>query len=125
MFRGLLLVLTAIVIAATSARAETSVADFYRNKSIDVYVGLSAGGVYDLNARLLSRFMGRHIPGNPTLVPRNMTARQAFACKLALPSRPKRWVRLRHVRARHRVQPLARSDRGADRGDKIQLAGQH
>ena len=64
---------SAIVIAATSARAETSVADFYRNKSIDVYVGLSAGGVYDLNARLLSRFMGRHIPGNPTLVPRNMT----------------------------------------------------
>ena len=31
------------------------------------------GGVYDVNARLLSRFMGRHIPGNPTLVPRQMT----------------------------------------------------
>jgi tripartite-type tricarboxylate transporter receptor subunit TctC len=73
MFRGALLALTASLIAATSAKAETPVADFYRNKNIDVYVGLSAGGVYDLNARLLSRFMGRHIPGNPTLVPRNMT----------------------------------------------------
>jgi tripartite-type tricarboxylate transporter receptor subunit TctC len=73
MFRVVLLALTASAIATASASAQTSVADFYRNKSIDVYVGFSVGGVYDLNARLLSRFMGRHIPGNPTLVPRNMT----------------------------------------------------
>jgi tripartite-type tricarboxylate transporter receptor subunit TctC len=73
MFRVVLFALTASVIATASASAQTSVADFYRNKSIDVYVGFSVGGVYDLNARLLSRFMGRHIPGNPTLVPRNMT----------------------------------------------------
>jgi tripartite-type tricarboxylate transporter receptor subunit TctC len=56
-----------------SANAQTSVADFYRNKSIDVYIGFSVGGVYDINARVLSRHMGRHIPGNPTLVPRQMT----------------------------------------------------
>jgi tripartite-type tricarboxylate transporter receptor subunit TctC len=73
MFRGAVWALTASAIAVASARAETPVAEFYKNKNIDVYVGLSAGGVYDLNARLLSRFMGRHIPGNPTLVPRNMT----------------------------------------------------
>jgi tripartite-type tricarboxylate transporter receptor subunit TctC len=73
MFRVGLLALTASAITIASASAQTSVADFYRNKSIDVYVGFSVGGVYDLNARLLSRFMGRHIPGNPTLVPRNMT----------------------------------------------------
>ena len=72
MFRVVLLAVTASAIATASASAQTSVADFYRNKSIDVYVGFSVGGVYDINARLLSRFMGRHIPGNPTLVPRNM-----------------------------------------------------
>jgi tripartite-type tricarboxylate transporter receptor subunit TctC len=72
MFRGALLALTVSAIATASASAETSVADFYRKKSIDVYIGLSAGGLYDINARLLSRFMGRYIPGNPTLVPRNM-----------------------------------------------------
>ena len=72
MFRVVLLALTASAITTASASAQTSVADFYRNKSIDVYVGFSVGGVYDLNARLLSRFMGRHIPGNPSLVPRNM-----------------------------------------------------
>jgi tripartite-type tricarboxylate transporter receptor subunit TctC len=72
MFRVALLVVTASAVAVTSASAQMSVADFYRNKNIDVYVGLSVGGVYDINARLLSRFMGRHIPGNPTLVTRNM-----------------------------------------------------
>jgi tripartite-type tricarboxylate transporter receptor subunit TctC len=72
MVRRALFALSAIALATVSAKAQTSVADFYRNKSIDVYIGLSAGGLYDLNARLLSRFMGRYIPGNPTLVPRNM-----------------------------------------------------
>jgi tripartite-type tricarboxylate transporter receptor subunit TctC len=67
-----LFALAVIAFAAGSARAETSAADFYRNKSVDVYVGFSSGGVYDLTARLLARLMGRHIPGNPSLVPRNM-----------------------------------------------------
>jgi tripartite-type tricarboxylate transporter receptor subunit TctC len=72
MLRRALFALSAFVLATVSAKAETSVAEFYRNKSIDVYIGLSAGGLYDITARQLSRFMGRHIPGNPTLVPRNM-----------------------------------------------------
>ena len=73
MFRAALLALTASAITTASASAQTSVADFYKNKNIDVYIGFSVGGVYDINARLLSRFMGRYIPGNPTLVPRHMT----------------------------------------------------
>jgi tripartite-type tricarboxylate transporter receptor subunit TctC len=64
--------LAAGAIAAAPASAQTSVADFYRGKNIDVYIGLSVGGLYDINARTLARFMGRHIPGNPSLVPRNM-----------------------------------------------------
>jgi tripartite-type tricarboxylate transporter receptor subunit TctC len=72
MFRAALLALTAGAITAASASAQTSVADFYKNKNIDVYIGFSVGGVYDINARLLSRFMGRHIPGNPNLIPRQM-----------------------------------------------------
>ena len=73
MLRAALLAFSVGVVAPASAKAEISVADFYRNKSIDVYIGFSVGGLYDINARLLSRFMGRHIPGNPTFVPRNMT----------------------------------------------------
>ena len=55
-----------------SARAQSSVADFYRGRTIDIYSGLSVGGVYDISARLLARFMGKYIPGNPTFVPHNM-----------------------------------------------------
>ena len=61
------------LIAAAPARAQSPVADFYKGRNIDVYIGLSAGGVYDITARLLARQMGKYIPGNPNLVPRNMT----------------------------------------------------
>lgn len=73
MLRAISLALAVGIVAAASANAQTSVADFYRNRNIDVYIGFSVGGVYDINARLLSRYMGRYIPGNPTLIPRQMT----------------------------------------------------
>lgn len=66
------LVVAAMVIAITSANAQ-SPAEFYKGKNIDLYVGYSAGGGYDLYARTLARHMGKHIPGNPTIVPKNMT----------------------------------------------------
>lgn len=47
-------------------------ADFYKGKTITIYVGLSAGGGYDTNARLVGRHIGKYIPGNPTVVIRNM-----------------------------------------------------
>jgi tripartite-type tricarboxylate transporter receptor subunit TctC len=47
-------------------------ASFYKGKTIDLYVGYSAGGGYDVYARALARYMGRFIPGNPTIVPKNM-----------------------------------------------------
>jgi len=46
--------------------------DFYSGKSIQVLIGFSAGGGYDIYARTLARHMGRHIPGNPRLLPQNM-----------------------------------------------------
>jgi tripartite-type tricarboxylate transporter receptor subunit TctC len=60
-----------LVLATAAARAD-SVADFYRGKTVEVYVGYSTGGGYDIYARTLARHMGRFIPGNPTLVPKNM-----------------------------------------------------
>jgi tripartite-type tricarboxylate transporter receptor subunit TctC len=72
-FRAAVLALVGSSLTASSVVAETPVANFYKNKNIDVYIGFSVGGVYDVNARLLSRFMGRHIPGNPTFIPRQMT----------------------------------------------------
>jgi len=51
-------------------RAQT-VADFYRGKTVTLTVGYSSGGGYDTYARILARHMGRHIPGNPTIVVQN------------------------------------------------------
>ena len=49
-----------------------SVEGFYRGKKIDLIIGYSSGGTYDLYARLVARHLGNYIPGNPTIVPRNM-----------------------------------------------------
>jgi tripartite-type tricarboxylate transporter receptor subunit TctC len=56
---------------AVSARAQ-DVANFYRGKTVRIIVGFSSGGGYDQYGRLLARYMGRHIPGNPTIVVQNM-----------------------------------------------------
>src|ERR1700692_1850241 len=60
------------MLLAASAAAAQSAGDFYRNRNVDLYVGYSPGGAYDLYARVIGRHMGAHIPGNPTLIPRNM-----------------------------------------------------
>ncbi|MGH6767999.1 MAG: Bug family tripartite tricarboxylate transporter substrate binding protein [Xanthobacteraceae bacterium] len=74
-FTGRFFVAAAILALATPASsivAADPVEDFYRGKSINMIIATSPGGDYDRRARLLSRHMGRHIPGNPTIVPRNM-----------------------------------------------------
>ena len=46
--------------------------DLYKGRNVDLYIGYSAGGGYDLYARAVARYIGRHLPGNPTITPRNM-----------------------------------------------------
>lgn len=53
------------------ARAQ-DVESFYKGKTIRLLIGFGPGGGYDLYARAVARHMGRHIPGNPTIVPQNM-----------------------------------------------------
>ncbi len=60
-------------VAATSAAAQDSVANFYRGKTVQMIVGTSPGGGYDLYARLVARTIGKYIPGNPTVVTSNMS----------------------------------------------------
>ena len=61
----------AVLIVAPDLRADP-VADFYRGKTIRVIIGYGPGGGYDIYGRLAAEFLGRHIPGNPTIVPVNM-----------------------------------------------------
>jgi tripartite-type tricarboxylate transporter receptor subunit TctC len=67
---GALLVL-ALACAAGPAFAD-SVADFYKGKTINLVVGLPAGGGYDVYGRVIARHIGDHIPGNPGVVVQNM-----------------------------------------------------
>jgi tripartite-type tricarboxylate transporter receptor subunit TctC len=60
-----------MAITTHSVRADP-VADFYRGKQVSLVIGTSPGNDYDFRARLIARHMGRHIPGEPMLVPRNM-----------------------------------------------------
>jgi len=58
--------------AGVATTAADPVADFYTGKTVRVLVGFGPGGGYDLYARALSRHLGRHIPGQPTIVAQNM-----------------------------------------------------
>jgi tripartite-type tricarboxylate transporter receptor subunit TctC len=63
-----------LIAGATPCAAQPDpVADFYRGKTVNVYIGVGVGGEYDLQARLVAKYIGRHIPGNPNVVPQNMT----------------------------------------------------
>src|SRR5262249_24415704 len=54
------------------ARAADAVADFYTGKTVRVLVGFAPGGGYDLYARTLARYLGKYIPGEPTVLVQNM-----------------------------------------------------
>jgi len=57
---------------AQSAQSSQSAEEFYRGRTITILVGFTAGGGYDLYARLLGRHMGRYLPGNPSVIVQNM-----------------------------------------------------
>jgi tripartite-type tricarboxylate transporter receptor subunit TctC len=61
-----------LALAPPSVAYAQSPADFYKGKNVDLYIGYSAGGGYDVYARALARHMGRFIPGNPTILAKNM-----------------------------------------------------
>ena len=52
----------------------------FRGKTISVYIGFGPGGTYDYYARLVARFLGPHIPGNPAVVAVQMPGAGSFTC---------------------------------------------
>src|SRR5262245_40317534 len=67
------LILAVTIFAAVSqgAQAQTP-AEFFKGKQVSLYIGFSPGGTYDLYGRVVARHLGKHIPGNPVVVPKNM-----------------------------------------------------
>ena len=69
---GIIAVSLSLTGAAFAAPATAQEQNFYRGKTIRVIIGYGTGGGYDTYGRLIARYIGRHIPGNPTVVPQNM-----------------------------------------------------
>ena len=61
----------ALSLSGSSALAQGA-DDFFKGKTVTVYIGFSPGGTYDLFGRMVSRYIGKHIPGQPTVVASNM-----------------------------------------------------
>ena len=70
-FRAGIMAALGVSVAAVAAHADP-VADFYRGKTLNLIIGTSSGNDYDFRGRLLARYLGRHLPGEPTIIPQNM-----------------------------------------------------
>src|SRR5882724_5905357 len=68
----LLALITGALLASAESAAAQSVEQFYRGRTINFLVASAPGGINDLTARLMSRHLGNHIPGRPTLVVQNL-----------------------------------------------------
>jgi tripartite-type tricarboxylate transporter receptor subunit TctC len=66
------IILTLLGFTTCATRAD-ALESFYKGKTIRLIVGLAPGGGYDLYSRVIARHLGKHIPGNPTIVVENMT----------------------------------------------------
>ncbi len=63
---------TMLIASGVPAAAQDAVAQFYRDKTVTVIIGSSPGGGVDSYGRLIARHIGKHIPGNPKVVPSNL-----------------------------------------------------
>jgi tripartite-type tricarboxylate transporter receptor subunit TctC len=77
-------ILLAGFLPASRAPAADPVEDFYRGKSVTLTIGNEVGGGYDQYARTLARHLGRFIPGNPSIIPKNVPAADGVAAAYRL-----------------------------------------
>jgi tripartite-type tricarboxylate transporter receptor subunit TctC len=70
--RALQSVLCVLAVLWSSGATAQDAAPIFKGKTVDIYTGYTVGGGYDLYTRLLARHIGRYLPGNPTVVPKNM-----------------------------------------------------
>src|SRR3989337_1803070 len=73
MSRRCLALLTALIVLTVVGSVPVQAQTFFEGKTMRIIVGFAAGGGYDTYARAIGRHLGRHIPGNPTVLVDNMT----------------------------------------------------
>jgi tripartite-type tricarboxylate transporter receptor subunit TctC len=75
--------IAAMCLAGANASAQ-SVEEFYKGKTVTLLIGGGAGGGYDIYYRTLGRHLGKHIPGQPSIVPKNQPAAAGLAAASTL-----------------------------------------
>jgi len=76
--RAILIILTAGIVGSGGTASGQTPEQFYAGKTIDFVIGYPPGGSNDTLGRLLTRHLGKHIPGNPTIVPKNQPGAGSF-----------------------------------------------
>lgn len=75
MYAYVLAILVQILIVGATLRpafADDDVAQFYKGKTIYMVIGSAPGGGFDVYGRLVARYLGKYVPGNPAVVPQNL-----------------------------------------------------
>jgi tripartite-type tricarboxylate transporter receptor subunit TctC len=75
---GMLAAACALVLACLSGATAQTAETFFRGRTLTLYIGYAEGGSYDQYCRLVARHLGAHLPGNPTIVPRNNPGAGSF-----------------------------------------------
>ena len=104
------------------AASAASAADFYQGKQVTIVVGFSAAGTYDATARLFARHLGKHLPGKPTVIVRNMPGAGSLVATNSLySSLPKDGTTLGVVGGGIVLEPLLEQSAGDLRRQALQL----
>ena len=69
---SMLILLVTAAVVLTPDRMQAQPSDYFQGKTITIFVDTPVGGGYDLNARVLARHLGDHIPGHPEIIVNNM-----------------------------------------------------
>ena len=92
---------------ATIIPALAEAQPFFQGKQITIVVGFSTGGTYDATARLIARHLGKHLPGNPSVIVRNMPGSGSLVATLNLyNAAPKDGTTLATVSGGTVIEPL-------------------
>jgi tripartite-type tricarboxylate transporter receptor subunit TctC len=67
------------VLAAIAPTGAQPAEPFFKGRTINLYIGFAPGGTYDYYSRLFARYIGKHIPGNPSVVAQNMPGAGSFS----------------------------------------------
>ena len=100
--------------AAQAGSGDRAAADFYRGKTLRLVVGYDAGGGYDTYSRVIARYLGKHVPGNPNVIVENRPgAGGLVATNYLANAAPKDGTVLLNVGASSMLKQLA-GDRGVE-----------